>query len=715
MAEKRRPGQDASRPDRIGLLETEKKRGWASDRGSVSAEQAFAFYRRLKTPIWVFDIDNTRLVFANDAACTVWRAENEQELLNRDFAGDMSKTVSERLKQYQKSFIAEDKDFSELWSIFPKGQPVPVKVSFTGFLLDDGRVAMLCEAQSGLVEEPETVRSAEALMHTDVMITLFDRAGEALYANPSSRRSMLEAADALRARFGSTRLHARILKVLGKDREFNEVLEVRTAAGKRWHNVSIKSCSDGVTGKAAFLVTEIDVTELKAAQVRESYLALHDSLTGLYNRSFVQTLIEDPEAFQRKHATLAAILYIDIDRFKFINDTHGHEFGDAVLVTVARRISAELRPVDAVSRLGGDEFIVLINNTGEDLDAVAARIRARIGEPIGLGENAYSVSCSIGIARHPHDGKHFDILMRHADLALYAAKKAGRRTHCFFTSDMHEEAEKRNNLETDLVRAIKNKEFVLHYQPRVEVGTNRIVGLEALVRWNHGQRGLISPGDFIPLCEETGLIEPLGEEILVMAARQQAQWARAGHKVFVSVNLSPRQFHSERLMPLIREIASSPGVNPDLLELEITETVLMGDSEQFLATLTEIRKLGFHMALDDFGTGYSNLAYIPRYPIGCIKIDKSFIDQLPHSSAVIGLILSLGKQIGAKVVAEGVETMAQLQHLQRAGCAEYQGYLFERPQTVDRITALLQRRAGGSGLPGAELGDAGKVAPATFC
>lgn len=658
----------------------------------VPAGQRFSFYRRLKTPIWVFDIDGNCLAYANEAANRLWEADNEDEMRLRNF-DDMSTTVRERLKQYQEAFVADDRSFSELWTLFPKGHPVHVKVVYTGFRLDDGRIAMMCEAQTDLDEEPETIRSAEALMHTDVMIALFSVDGEALYTNPSSRRSLIDASSAFRKRIDDTDTHAEILGELRECGEYSGVLQVLTRAGKRWHNISIKSCFDAVTGFEAHLVTEVDVSEMKAAEERERYLAHHDTLTGLYNRSFVQRYLEDPALFRSDCDDLSAVLYIDIDRFKSINDKHGHEFGDIVLKTVADRICSEVDPGEIVCRLGGDEFLALILAREGKLDALVEGVRERVAEPVIAGDISFEPSCSIGIAQYPDDGKDFATLIRHADLALYAAKNTGRQTHCYFKPSMQEEARQRLELEADLARAIEDKEFELYYQPRAEIASNRIVGVEGLLRWNHPERGLVLPGDFIPFCEESGLIETLGEDVLTLAARQQAEWAAMGHRIFVSVNLSPRQFHSERLLPLMRDLVNTRGVDPSLLEFEITESVLMGDNEQVLRTLVEIRDLGFHMALDDFGTGYSNLAYIPRYPIGCIKIDKSFIDQLPHSSAVIGLILSLGRQIGAKVVAEGVETPDQLLHLHLAKCAEYQGYLLERPQPVDQVTRFLDRQA----------------------
>lgn len=658
------------------------------------AAKTFDAYRRLKTPIWVHDIDRGQHLFANLPACAMWKAENEADLLCRTFE-DMSTTVHERLRQYQKSFVSKDKSFSELWTLFPKGAPVHVKITYTGFPLDDGRMAMMCEALSDLEEEPETVRSAQALMHTDVMITLFDAgaSGAALYSNPSSMRSLIETDDTFSARINNDAVCADIFRELAEAGECDKILQVRTAIGDRWHNMSIKSCFDAVTGDDALLVTEVDVTEMRAVQERESYLAVHDALTGLRNRAYIQNFIENAQAFKAELADLAAVFYIDIDRFKQINDTLGHEVGDAVLVKVAERIRSEIKAVDVVARLGGDEFIVLIKGRDQDLDEIACRIRESVCRPIGCRDRDIVVSCSIGIARYPLDGEQFDGLMRHADLALYAAKNAGRKTHRYFQPVMEEEAARRQQLESELELAMDRGEFELYYQPRAEVASNRIVGVEALVRWNNPNRGLILPGEFIPLCEETGMIERLGETVLTTAALQQASWLRDGHDIFVSANLSPRQFNSERLLPLMREIARYPGVTPSRIEFEITETVLMGDSELVLATLTEIQSLGFNMALDDFGTGYSNLAYIPKYPIGCLKIDKTFIEQLPHSSAVIGLILSLGNQIGAKVVAEGVETLNQLDQLHEWECPEYQGFLFERPQTAAAITAILEQQA----------------------
>lgn len=654
------------------------------------------YFQRLKAPIWVFDIDRSCVIFANTAACQLWNAKNEQELTSRNLAEDMSTTVKERLSQYQHSFCVSDKQFSELWTLYPKGKPVHVNVVFSGHRLDDGRMAMLCEVLSNFEEEPETIRSVEALLHTSVMITLYSADGRVLYTNPSSRHSLVDGKNVFNKRFISKFFRKKISTDLENSGQFRDIMEVQTANGIRWHKVLIKSCSDAVTGNDAMLVSETDVTAMKSAQEHKDYLATHDPLTGLHNRSVVQNYIENPQGFQQDYPNLLAVLYIDIDHFKNINDVYGHEAGDATLVMVAKRLKDVIRGSDAVVRLGGDEFLVILNSENHDhtsiLDEIAKRIRLRINEPIEIKGELITVSCSIGIAKNPTDGKHFEELIRHADLALYEAKNMGRKNHCYFKPSMSEKVQTRMKLESDLCHGLENDEFILHYQPRVDIKSGQIVAAEALVRWHHPQRGLVMPGDFIPFCEDTGQIEQLGELVLKKAASQQAAWAGAGHPITVSVNISPRQFHSDRLLPLMRTLSKIPGVDPSLLELEITENVLIGNSEQVLMTLAEIQRLGFHMALDDFGTGYSNLVYILDYPIKCIKIDKSFIGKLPQSNPVVKLIVSLGKQIEARVVAEGVETPLQLQTLRDFGCDEYQGFLFQKPRPSELITNLLENQ-----------------------
>ncbi len=690
------PGSNQLRkppPERSGLPLVEQKPGAPGAAHTSKKPCVFRHFRSLQAPIWVFDIDNSRVVSANSSACRLWDADSEKELLSRDLSTDMSSTVAERLRQYQKSFLREAVRFDEMWTLYPKGNPVQVKVVFSGFRLAGGRMAMLCEVSRELDEEPETIRAIEALLYTDVMISLYGADGRVLYSNPSARRSLLDAQNPFKTRVNSPCVLKAIASSLARHGEFRGVSEVNTSAGLSWHNISIKQCSDAVTGNAAMLVTERDVTDMKKAQERESYLAFHDPLTGLYNRTYLQK-IEGALASRAEGArTFSALLYIDLDRFKQINDSMGHEFGDTVLTTVAQRLRMMVREQDTVFRLGGDEFVVIVSTNSENIQSIAQRICDAIAQPMRINHKEHSITCSIGIARYPADGEQFDTLMRNADLALYAAKKSGRKIHRFFDASMHEEAKKRFELEADIQRALANKEFVLHYQPRVDIVSNLIVGAEGLARWKHPERGLVMPGEFIPLCEETGLIEQLGEQVLMIAAKQQAAWLAAGHKILVSANLSPRQFHSDNLLPLVRSLAQIPGVEPSLLEFEITENVLMGNNEQVMKTLSEIQALGFNIALDDFGTGYSNLAYIPRYPIGCIKIDRSFVEQLPHSAPIIGLILSLGNQIGAKVIAEGVETRKQLNQLKKWKCEEYQGYLFQRPASAEKITLMLEKQA----------------------
>lgn len=657
------------------------------------ADRLFAAYRRLKTPIWVYDIDKGRIAFANKAALEIWQADSEVELCARDLGGDMSTTVRERLGQYQKSFVTQNRYFSELWTLFPKGEPVHITVVFFGFTLTDGRMAMLCEVVSkNLDEEPETIRSTEALLHTDVMITLFDANGQVLYTNPSSQRSLLDHDESFRARIDDDYLYDHVVGQFQVHGEYQDVVKVQTSAGEKWHNMTIKSCPDSVSGKPAFLMTEVDVTAMKKVQERESFLALHDPLTGLFNRSFVQKYIEDNDALKRDHPKLRALFYIDIDRFKTINDTQGHEFGDVVLAEIARRISKVLGPEHSVSRLGGDEFVIFITETDEAIDSLADQVMSCFLSPVEWKEFCTLVSCSLGIARYPHDGDVFDILLRNADIALYAAKKSGRKQYCFFEGAMYEDMVQRRQLEADILEAIEQNDFDLHYQARVDAHTKNIVGVEALARWHHAERGSVPPSEFIPICEETGMIEELGAFVLKSAVRQQAEWARAGHNIIVSINLSPRQFHAKNLLSQMQEISRYPDVIPALIEFEITESMLMGNSEQVLKLLTQIRALGFRISLDDFGTGYSNLAYIPLYPISCIKIDKSFIDQLPQSNPVIGLITTLAAQIGATIVAEGVETNEQLAYLENWPCGQYQGFLFHEPEASSGVTALLNKR-----------------------
>ena len=429
-----------------------------------------------------------------------------------------------------------------------------------------------------------------------------------------------------------------------------------------------------------------------------THMAQFDALTGLPNRSLYldrlgQSLI-DAERDKRS----VGVLFIDIDHFKHVNDSWGHAVGDQLLVDIAARLKDAVRASDGVGRLGGDEFTVTLAHLAREDDAanVARKVVAALSAPYRLGEHTAYVTASVGIGIYPVDGTEPEVLLKNADTAMYRAKETGRNGFEFYLPQMNERAEARMRLETDLRGAMGRSELLLHYQPKVSLLTGEISGMEALLRWSPPGRELISPAEFIPLLEETGLIVPVGEWVVATVCAQIKAWQALGlDPPPVAVNLSARQFRQDRLDAVVGGILAAHGVAPGLLELELTESTLMSDSEAAVQALRNMKALGIRLSVDDFGTGYSSLAYLKRFPLNALKIDRAFIRDVttdPDDATIARAIISLAHSLKLKVVAEGVETRAQLDFLRRHGCDEMQGYYFARPLRVDALTAALRER-----------------------
>jgi diguanylate cyclase (GGDEF)-like protein/PAS domain S-box-containing protein len=440
-----------------------------------------------------------------------------------------------------------------------------------------------------------------------------------------------------------------------------------------------------------WVATFEDITEWQAAQEQISHMARHDALTNLPNRTLFREQLEQALRLAKRSDQLA-VFCLDLDHFKDINDSLGHPIGDALLKEVARRLGECAGENDTVARLGGDEFAIVQFCNDCDPSAVAAlasHVVEKIAAPYDIGGHQLVVGVSVGISLAPEDGKNPDELLKNADLALYRAKADGRGTYRFFEAGMDARAQARRLLELDLRVALQRDEFEVHYQPVRDVATDQVVLFEALVRWNHAQRGLIAPINFIPLAEETGLIVQLGDWVLRRACMDAAGWSR---KVGVAVNLSPVQFKNPNLVSSVTAALQASGLPADRLELEITESVLLQNSDGTLGILHELRAMGVKISLDDFGTGYSSLSYLRSFPFDKIKIDRSFVKELTtrdDSMAIIRAVTGLGKSLGIATTAEGVETSAQLELLRREGCTQVQGYLFSKPRPAAEVEGML--------------------------
>jgi len=454
----------------------------------------------------------------------------------------------------------------------------------------------------------------------------------------------------------------------------------------------------GNDGKPARLIGTIqDITEQRQTQERLTYLAHYDALTGLPNRLLLQDRLSQAMVEADRHDRLVAVIFLDLDRFKLINDTLGHEMGDALLRSVAERLRACVRAGDTISRLGGDEFTIVLAGIAhvDDVAHVAQKIIESFEPPFNINGRELFASPSMGITLYPFDDNDIDSLLRNADAAMYHAKELGRNTFQFYTAELNRRTSKRLALETALRHAIERNELLLHYQPQVNLKTGRITGAEALLRWRHPEMGLISPLDFIPLAEETGLIIPIGEWVLRSACAQARIWHELGYDgLQIAVNLSGRQFQHRHLAKLVKKVLKDTKLDPRQLDLELTESVLMHNTEAVLGAMDELHAYGVVFSMDDFGTGYSSLSYLKRFPIDTLKIDQSFVRDIPRDpddAAIARAIISMAHSLGMKVIAEGVETAQQLAFLRVNRCNSMQGYYFSRPIAAGALARLLQK------------------------
>ena len=475
----------------------------------------------------------------------------------------------------------------------------------------------------------------------------------------------------------------------------DQIVSVTLGGQQRWLSMSGEPSVDEAGVCVGYRGVARDVTERRRSDARIEYLATHDSLTGLHNRSMFSQLLGLQIEAARRYGQSFAVVFIDLDRFKVINDSLGHDVGDELLREVAARLKSTLRASDVLARLGGDEFVVLLRECASTADVAAAadKIMIALRRVMTVHGHEFRVTASVGIACYPADGADEQALMKNADIAMYAAKHEGKNTYCAYSAALAETALPTLLIETQLRRALENNELSLHYQPKIVLGTDKITGVEALLRWNNSKFGNVPPAQFISIAEETGLIVPIGKWVLRSACMQSAAWQRQGlPAVCVAVNLSPRQLSDVNLFADIAAALSESGLAPHLLELEITESVVMHTPELAIQLLKSIKALGVRLAIDDFGTGYSSLAQLKHFPIDTLKVDRSFIRDLPgnrEDMAITEAIIAMGRSLCMTVVAEGVETTAQKEFLSRHACHQMQGYHFSRPLPAEQFAALL--------------------------
>ncbi len=632
-------------------------------------------------PVWVFDIDNARVLWANQSANELWEADSITELTQRDMGSGMSNSVRARLLQYQKEF-ENGVYFDESWTLYPKDKAKTVLCRFRGCRLASGRMAMLCEAQLTQEKSSAILHGSQALLYTGAMVTIYNTDGDCIYANPAALHAFTAQGTNLSDRIMSVSVLRSLESGLMAGKEGHYVCPVKTQEGARIHEIEARKSFDSVSGMQTLLLTELDIDEKEQAKRRIEHLANHDFLTGLRNRQYLTSRADDFILTAAKGNENVFLLLIDLDRFKYVNDTFGHVVGDKLLKKISSKLKLFFPKNTIISRFGGDEFCILMrsNRALTDITRECRELIATLKSPIKIGRNYFAIDASVGLAYILSQLEYlsFHDLLVKADLALYSAKENDGDRVQIFREKLYLKKLRFLEVEDELASALQSADgrLTLSFQPIVCLETKKITGLEALARLRSRSGANIPPTEFIPIAESTGMISELGGWVLKNAVEGYLSLPKALRHCRLSVNVSPMQFQGLALLVQLRLLSKMPGFDPSVMEIELTETALQIGESHFSKMLQEIVSMGYTLAIDDFGSAYSNIARLNGYPVQTIKIDRSLMANAGEK--LMAGAIEIVRALNLSVVVEGIETKEQSDWLISKGCTKHQGFYYAR-------------------------------------